>query len=121
MIEPKNALIKQYQKLFGMEGVELEIALGPCRHRQESPLNANRRPGLRSILEQVLLDTMYELPGMENVTKVVIDENMITATPSRSHVRRPAEGFRLQLSRAPGSAGPLEIRISAPLRAYVPI
>ncbi len=78
LIAPKNALIKQYQKLFGMEGVELEIrpsALAAIARKALERKTGAR--GLRSILEQVLLDTMYELPGMENVTKVVIDENMI--------------------------------------------
>jgi len=79
LIEPKNALIKQYQKLFGMEGVELEIRPGAltaiARRALERKTGAR---GLRSILEAVLLDTMYELPGMENVSKVVIDENMIS-------------------------------------------
>ncbi|MBK1679638.1 ATP-dependent Clp protease ATP-binding subunit ClpX [Rhodocyclus tenuis] len=79
LIEPKNALIKQYQKLFGMEGVELEIRpaalIAIARRALERKTGAR---GLRSILEAVLLDTMYELPGMENVSKVVIDENMIS-------------------------------------------
>ncbi|MBK7901456.1 MAG: ATP-dependent Clp protease ATP-binding subunit ClpX [Azonexus sp.] len=79
LIEPKNALIKQYQKLFGMEGVELEVrpsALSAIARKALERKTGAR--GLRSILEQVLLDTMYELPGMDNVTKVVIDENTIT-------------------------------------------
>ena len=78
LIEPKNALIKQYQKLFNMEGVELEVRpsalIAIAKRALERKTGAR---GLRSILEQVLLDTMYELPSMENVTKVVIDENMI--------------------------------------------
>ena len=78
LTEPKNALIKQYQKLFNMEGVELE-----CR---ESALLAIAKKalarktgarGLRSILEHALLDTMFELPSLKNVEKVVIDEGVI--------------------------------------------
>ena len=80
LIEPKNALIKQYQKLFSMEGVDLEVRpsalIAIAKRALERKTGAR---GLRSILEQVLLDTMYELPGMENVKKVVIDENMITS------------------------------------------
>ncbi|HJW04075.1 MAG TPA: ATP-dependent Clp protease ATP-binding subunit ClpX [Azospira sp.] len=79
LIEPKNALIKQYQKLFSMEGAELEVrpaALIAIAHRALERKTGAR--GLRSILENVLLETMYELPGMENVSKVVIDEGMIT-------------------------------------------
>ena len=78
LTEPKNALVKQYQALFAMEGVELEIRpealLAIAKRSLERKTGAR---GLRSILEGVLLDTMYELPGMENVSKVVIDENMI--------------------------------------------
>ncbi|WP_301102554.1 ATP-dependent Clp protease ATP-binding subunit ClpX [Propionivibrio sp.] len=80
LIEPKNALVKQYQKLFSMEGVELEIrpaAMTAIARRALERKTGAR--GLRSILESVLLDTMYELPGMENVSKVVIDENMISS------------------------------------------
>ncbi|MDE2585645.1 MAG: ATP-dependent Clp protease ATP-binding subunit ClpX, partial [Betaproteobacteria bacterium] len=79
LIEPKNALIKQYQKLFSMEGAELEVrpaALTAIARRALERKTGAR--GLRSILENVLLETMYELPGMENVSKVVIDEGMIT-------------------------------------------
>ncbi|MDD5176428.1 MAG: ATP-dependent Clp protease ATP-binding subunit ClpX [Sterolibacterium sp.] len=83
LIEPKNALIKQYQKLFQMEGVELEVRPNALQAiaRKALKRKAGAR-GLRSILENVLLDIMYELPTMENVTKVVIDEGMVdAATP----------------------------------------
>jgi ATP-dependent Clp protease ATP-binding subunit ClpX len=83
LIEPKNALIKQYHKLFQMEGVELEVRPSALQAiaRKAIKRKAGAR-GLRSILENVLLDIMYELPTMENVTKVVIDEGMIdNATP----------------------------------------
>ena len=79
LIEPKNALIKQYQKLFSMEGVELEVrpaALTAIARKALERKTGAR--GLRSILEGVLLETMYELPGMDNVSKVVIDDAMIT-------------------------------------------
>src|SRR5450830_1473709 len=75
LTQPKNALIKQYQRLFGMEGAELEIrppALSAIAQKALARKTGAR--GLRSILEQVLLDTMYELPTMDNVSKVVIDE-----------------------------------------------
>ncbi|MCL2658318.1 MAG: ATP-dependent Clp protease ATP-binding subunit ClpX [Betaproteobacteria bacterium] len=78
LVEPKNALIKQYQKLFSMEGVELEIrptALQAIARKALKRKTGAR--GLRSILEATLLDTMYELPGMENVEKVVIDESTV--------------------------------------------
>jgi ATP-dependent Clp protease ATP-binding subunit ClpX len=75
---PKNALVKQYQQLFQMEGVELEIrpaALAAIAQKAIKRRTGAR--GLRSILEQTLLDTMYELPGQKNVSKVVLEENAI--------------------------------------------
>jgi ATP-dependent Clp protease ATP-binding subunit ClpX len=78
LIEPKNALVKQYQKLFSMEGVELEIRPGALQAIARRALKRKTGArGLRSILENALLDTMYELPTQENVSKVVIDENTI--------------------------------------------
>ena len=78
LIEPKNALIKQYQKLFSMEGVELEVRPGALQAIAKKALKRKTGArGLRSIIEGALLDTMYELPAMENVEKAVIDENMI--------------------------------------------
>ena len=78
LTEPKNAISKQFRKLFEMEGVELEI-------RQDALIAIARRAlkrktgarGLRTIVESVLLDTMYELPSLENVSKVVVDESVI--------------------------------------------
>jgi ATP-dependent Clp protease ATP-binding subunit ClpX len=83
LVAPKNALIKQYQKLFMMEGVELEVRPAALQAIAKKALKrkAGAR-GLRSILENILLDIMYELPTMENVAKVVIDESMVdNATP----------------------------------------
>ncbi|WP_177419065.1 ATP-dependent Clp protease ATP-binding subunit ClpX [endosymbiont of Lamellibrachia barhami] len=79
LTEPKNALTKQYGKLFEMEGCELEIredALTAIARRAMARKTGAR--GLRTILEQVLLDTMYDLPSMDEVTKVVVDESVIT-------------------------------------------
>ncbi len=81
LTEPKNALTKQYNKLFEMEGAELEFredALVAIAKRALVRKTGAR--GLRSIIEHVLLDTMYELPSMENVTKVVIDANVVNGT-----------------------------------------
>ena len=78
LTEPKNAITKQYGRMFEMEGVELEFrpdALHAVAKRAMKRKTGAR--GLRTILEQVLLDSMYELPSMENVTKVVIDEAVI--------------------------------------------
>jgi ATP-dependent Clp protease ATP-binding subunit ClpX len=79
LTEPKNALIKQYQKLFAMEGVDLEVRpQGLIAIARKALARKTGARGLRSILEQVLLDIMFELPTLENVSKVVIDEPTIT-------------------------------------------
>ncbi len=79
LIEPKNALTKQYQKLFEMEGAELEFRddalLAVAKRAMERKTGAR---GLRTILESVLLDTMYDLPNMQGATKVVVDEAVVT-------------------------------------------
>jgi ATP-dependent Clp protease ATP-binding subunit ClpX len=78
LIEPKNAITKQYAKLFEMEGCELEFrAEGLKAVAGKAVERKTGARGLRSILEQTLLDTMYELPSLEGVTKVVVDEAAI--------------------------------------------
>jgi ATP-dependent Clp protease ATP-binding subunit ClpX len=76
--EPKNALVKQYQKLFMMDGVELDIrptALAAIARKALKRKTGAR--GLRSIMEQALIDTMFELPLLDGVAQVVIDEHII--------------------------------------------
>ncbi|MEM1422115.1 MAG: ATP-dependent Clp protease ATP-binding subunit ClpX, partial [Pseudomonadota bacterium] len=76
--EPRNALIKQYQRLFEMEGVELnftEDALHAVARKAIARKTGAR--GLRSILEDVLLDAMFDLPGLENIKQVVVDDDVI--------------------------------------------
>ncbi|MBB6055906.1 ATP-dependent protease ATP-binding subunit ClpX [Tolumonas osonensis] len=78
LVEPKNALTKQYQALFKLEGAELEFredALRAIAHKAMERKTGAR--GLRSIVEGVLLDTMYDLPSVDNVSKVVVDEHVI--------------------------------------------
>ncbi len=78
LTQPKNALVKQYQKLFEMEGAELEIREDALRAiARKAMARKTGARGLRTILEHVLLDIMYDLPSMENVAKVVIDESVI--------------------------------------------
>ncbi|HYC37505.1 MAG TPA: ATP-dependent Clp protease ATP-binding subunit ClpX [Usitatibacter sp.] len=79
LTEPKNALIKQYQKLLAMEGVELEFrdhALQAIAKRALERRTGAR--GLRSIIEHALLDIMFDLPSLANVQKVVVDEGAIS-------------------------------------------
>jgi ATP-dependent Clp protease ATP-binding subunit ClpX len=78
LTEPKNALVKQYQKLFMMDGVELDIrptALAAIARKALKRKTGAR--GLRSIMEQALIDTMFELPLLDGVAQVVIDEHII--------------------------------------------
>ncbi|HEY9540740.1 MAG TPA: ATP-dependent Clp protease ATP-binding subunit ClpX [Luteimonas sp.] len=78
LTEPKNAITKQFHKLFDMEGVELEFrqdALSAIARKALKRKTGAR--GLRTIVESVLLDTMYDLPSLENVSKVVVDESVI--------------------------------------------
>ncbi|WP_028771192.1 ATP-dependent Clp protease ATP-binding subunit ClpX [Silanimonas lenta] len=102
LTEPKNAIAKQFKKLFEMEGVELEIrpdALAAVARKALKRKTGAR--GLRTILESVLLDTMYELPSLENVSKVVVDESVIEhksepyliySTPAQQQQQRAASG-----------------------------
>ncbi|GGE97763.1 ATP-dependent Clp protease ATP-binding subunit ClpX [Stappia taiwanensis] len=79
LTEPKNALVKQYQRLFEMENVELtyhEEALKAIARKAIERKTGAR--GLRSILESILLDTMYELPGLKGVKEVVISAEVVT-------------------------------------------
>ncbi|EKD74393.1 MAG: hypothetical protein ACD_44C00469G0003 [uncultured bacterium] len=83
LTEPKNALVKQYRKLFEMEGVSLEFrdtALQLIAERSVEKKTGAR--GLRSILEKTLLDIMYELPSLSHVTKVIVDESCIKGESS---------------------------------------
>jgi ATP-dependent Clp protease ATP-binding subunit ClpX len=76
--EPKNALVKQYSKLFQMEGVTLEFredALRAISKRAKERKTGAR--GLRTIMENILLDVMYDLPSMTNVSKVVVDDAVV--------------------------------------------
>ena len=78
LTEPKNSLTKQYTKLFEMEGVEVDFRDDALRAvAQKAMERKTGARGLRSILESVLLDTMYDLPSSESVSKVVIDESVI--------------------------------------------
>jgi ATP-dependent Clp protease ATP-binding subunit ClpX len=79
LTRPKNALTKQFHALFKMEGVELEFQDDALRLiAKKALLRKIGARGLRSILENILLDTMYDLPSAEGISKVVIDENVIS-------------------------------------------
>ncbi|MCK5895215.1 MAG: ATP-dependent Clp protease ATP-binding subunit ClpX [Cocleimonas sp.] len=78
LTEPKNALVKQYGKLFEMEGAELDFREEALTAIAKKAMERNTGArGLRTIMEKILLDTMYELPSLENVSKVVVDEGVV--------------------------------------------
>jgi len=94
LTEPKNALVKQYQRLFEIEGVKLTFtsdALSAIAKRAIKRKTGAR--GLRSIMEDILLDTMFELPGMEGVEEIVVNEEAVTngAKPLIVHTETKAK------------------------------
>ena len=78
LTEPRNALTKQYAKMFDMEGVEIDFREDGLRAVAERAMERKTGArGLRSILENVLLESMYNVPSQENVAKIVVDESVI--------------------------------------------
>ena len=81
LTQPKNALVKQYQRLFEMEGVDLTVAeeaLGAIARKAIERKTGAR--GLRSIMESILLDTMFDLPSLEGVEQVMISQQVVEGT-----------------------------------------
>jgi ATP-dependent Clp protease ATP-binding subunit ClpX len=79
MLEPKNALVKQYQKLFGMEDVTLRFTEGALKAvAREAMMRKSGARGLRSILENIMLDIMYEIPSQPDIRECVISEEVVT-------------------------------------------
>ena len=96
LVQPKNALLKQYQALFDMENVELDIrsdALDAIADRAIERKTGAR--GLRSILETMLLDTMYQIPSQPDVVKVVVDRSVITEENEPMLVHEQSESKKL--------------------------
>ncbi|MGB0764761.1 MAG: ATP-dependent Clp protease ATP-binding subunit ClpX, partial [Luminiphilus sp.] len=78
LTEPRNALTKQYAKMFDMEGVEIDFREDGLRAVAERAMERKTGArGLRSILENVLLESMYNVPSQQNVAKIVVDESVI--------------------------------------------
>ena len=78
LCEPRNALVKQYQKLFEMDNIDLNFTEDALRSvARKAIARKTGARGLRSIIENILLDTMYELPGMENVQNVVVNSETV--------------------------------------------
>ncbi len=80
LTKPKNALVKQYQRLFELEDAELAFTDDALKAIAKKAIERKTGArGLRSILEDILLDTMFELPGMKNVTEVVVNEEAVSS------------------------------------------
>ena len=100
LTQPKNALVKQYQRLFELENTVLSFtdeALSAIAKRAIQRKTGAR--GLRSILEEILLDTMFELPGLDTVTEVVVNEEAVTSEAAPLMIHGEAE------KKEPASAG----------------
>ena len=97
LVEPKNALVKQYTKIFEFDGVDLEVTPGALEAIADLALKRGTGArGLRAILEETLLDTMYEVPGRTDVARVILDEECVVGgqTPqlvSKSTARMPRQ------------------------------
>jgi ATP-dependent Clp protease ATP-binding subunit ClpX len=97
LIKPKNALIKQYQKLFDMDGVKLKFAKPALHEVARAALRTKSGArGLRSIIESALLETMYEIPTAQNVKEILINEEVISgnAQPLLIYEEKAAAGGR---------------------------
>ncbi len=78
LVEPKNSLVKQYKKLLEMDGVDLEFTEEALREIAREAINRKTGArGLRAIMEEIMIDIMYEVPSIGNVEKVIIDENVV--------------------------------------------
>jgi ATP-dependent Clp protease ATP-binding subunit ClpX len=87
LTQPKNALVKQYQRLFDMEGVELSFADDSLRAIAKKAIaRKTGARGLRSIMENILLDTMFDLPGMDGVEEVVINGEVVDGNATPLHI-----------------------------------
>jgi ATP-dependent Clp protease ATP-binding subunit ClpX len=78
LVEPKNALVRQYERLFGLDNVELEITEDALRAVAElAHLRGTGARGLRAIMEEVLLNVMYDIPSRADIGKVVVNRDTV--------------------------------------------
>jgi ATP-dependent Clp protease ATP-binding subunit ClpX len=98
LTKPKNALVKQYQKLFEMDGVKLKFTKGALQKVSQSALrHKSGARGLRAILESSMLDIMYDIPSQPNIREVLVNEDVIdkAAPPIVMYTKEAAEGGRI--------------------------
>ena len=104
LLEPKNALVKQYQRVFELDNVELEISEDALEAiADQALLRGTGARGLRAILEEVLLDVMYDLPSREDIGRCVIDRSVVLERVAPSLVPRGAPGKPDRTSRRAAS------------------
>jgi ATP-dependent Clp protease ATP-binding subunit ClpX len=95
--EPRNALVKQYRKLFELDGVELEFTDDAIDAiADQALLRDTGARGLRAIMEEVLLHVMYEVPSREDVARVVIDHDVVLKNVNPTLVPRTSTGKRVR-------------------------
>ena len=101
LVEPENALVKQYQKLFAVDGVTLTFTEGAIRQIAATSIRRGTGArGLRSIIEKKTLeDTMFRLPSMEGVEEVVVDEAAVTGSGTRNYSRCRRRKFLVYVRR----------------------
>ncbi|WP_292981118.1 AAA family ATPase, partial [Oceanicaulis sp. UBA6590] len=93
LTEPKNALVKQYQRLFEMEGVGLSFTEDALTAIAEKAINRKTGArGLRSIMEGILLDTMFDLPSLEGVEEVVVNAEVVTGDATPLYIYAKSKG-----------------------------
>ena len=95
LVKPKNALIKQYQKLFEMDGIKLKFTKGALQAiAKQAQLHKSGARGLRAILEAALLEIMYDAPSMPQIREVVISEEVIESAtqPLLMYLKEAAGG-----------------------------
>jgi len=93
--EPKNSVIKQYKKLFSFQNVELEINI--AAQKEIAKIAIKRKTGaraLKAILENVLLDTMFEMPSMKNIIKVIVEKTTVKSQKKPRYILREKSAKR---------------------------
>ena len=96
LTEPKNAIVKQYQQLFSIDGVDLEFTQEALGAAADKALEHNTGARcLRYVVEETLLDVMYELPSLDDVVKCVVDADSIRGLGSPTLITKSGDSFQL--------------------------
>ena len=105
LVKPKNALTKQYQKLFGFEGVDLKFTDAAIKAIAQQALKRRTGArGLRGVIEASMLDIMFDIPSRTNVKEVIIDEKVIDEGAAPKLVYKTEEEMRAEDTAKKGSA-----------------